>query len=228
MKKLSFTAVFLLVCSGVYATGTPVFDLMNNIHNVESAHQQVLQYQAQLQNMKNATSFSWDDASNTITNLISEVDTLKYYKDEAGSVGAYLNSQSSMQDYRNQECLSCGDTQAFYNREAKTFEAQKRANDARVRGIDHQQASLEADAKKLKTLQTQAQNAEGQMQAIQSANQLASAEANQLLQIRGLMLAGQQAEAAEQAARANREAIQAAGDEKFKSGTLHKSAYKGW
>lgn len=228
MKKGIVGSVFLMVCSVAYPLGTPVFDYLNYIQNIDQKRQQILQYQAQLKNMKNMGSFNWDDASNTMNNLIAEIDTLKYYKEQAGSVGAYLNSQPSMQDYRNQECLSCTDTQTFYAREAKTFEAQKRANDARVRGIEQQQASLEADAQKLKILQAQAQNSEGQMQAIQSANQLASSEVNQLLQIRGLMLAGQQAEAAEQAARANREAIQAAGDEKFRAGTFHKSAEKYW
>lgn len=227
MKEKSFVwAFFIMTCAPAQAMF--VHDYLNYLQNIEQTRRQVLQYDAQLKNMQNMGSFNWDDASNTMNHLIAEIDTLKYYKEQAGSVGAYLNSQPSLQDYRNQECLTCSDTQTFYARESKTFEAQKRANDARVRGIEQQQASLEADAQKLKTLQAQAQGAEGQMQAIQAANQLASHESNQLLQIRGLMLAGQQAEAAEQAARANREAIQAAGDEKFKSGTFHKSPHKGW
>jgi P-type conjugative transfer protein TrbJ len=38
-------------------------------------------------------------------------------------------------------------------------------------------------------LQTQATGAQGQMEAIQAANQLASAQTNQLLQIRSLLVA---------------------------------------
>ena len=68
-------------------------------------------------------------------------------------------------------------------------QAQKQANDGLFKGIDQQQDSLQADARQLERLQSAAQGAVGQMQAIQYANQLASAQGNQLLQIRGLLIA---------------------------------------
>lgn len=97
-----------------------------------------------------------------------------------------------------------------------------------LRGIDKQQQTLKTDAEKLRQLQQQAQNAEGQKQAIQAASQLASAQTNQLFQIRGLLIAQQNAEATRAATVANKEAIQAVGDEQFRTGTFHKSSGKTW
>lgn len=104
--------------------------------------------------------------------------------------------------------------------------AQKRANDAMLKGIDKQQQSLKEDSVKLRTLQSQAQTAQGQKQALQAASQLASQQSHQLLQIRGLLLAQQSAQTTKDAAAANKEAIQNAADERFRSGSYHKSSGK--
>lgn len=70
-------------------------------------------------------------------------------------------------------------------------ESQKRANDALFHGLELQQQALKTDARTLEQLQRRAEGARGQMEAIQFANQLASQQANQLLQIRGLLIAQQ-------------------------------------
>jgi type IV secretion system protein TrbJ len=66
----------------------------------------------------------------------------------------------------------------------------------------------------LADLQTQAAGAKGQMEAIQAANQLASAQTNQLLQIRSLLVAQQNAATTLAHAQADKEAQQIAADEK--------------
>jgi P-type conjugative transfer protein TrbJ len=97
--------------------------------------------------------------------------------------------------------------------ERLSSEAQKKANDALFKGIDSQQTSLQSDARQLQRLQAGAQGSTGQMQAVQFANQLASHQANQLLQIRGVLLAQQAAEVTRATALADREAkAQAAHD----------------
>jgi hypothetical protein len=80
-------------------------------------------------------------------------------------------------------------------------ESQKKANDALFKGLDSTTGSLKADARTLERLQSAAQGASGQMQAIGYANQLASQQANQLLQIRGLLIAQQNAVATKHAGR---------------------------
>ena len=106
--------------------------------------------------------------------------------------------------------------------------AEKRANDAMLKGIDKQQQNLKKDSEKLQVLQSQAQTAQGQKQALQAASQLSSNQAHQLLQIRGLLVAQQNAQAVRDAASVNKEAIQTAGDERFREGVYHKSSGKKW
>ena len=65
----------------------------------------------------------------------------------------------------------------------------------------------------MQRLQSAAQGATGQMQAIGYANQLASQQANQLLQIRGLLIAQQNAVTTRMQAEADREAQQQAARE---------------
>ena len=87
---------------------------------------------------------------------------------------------------------------------------------------------MQRDARQLTTLQHGAQSAQGQMQAIQAANQLASHQANQLLQLRALLIAQQSAEATRAQAVADREAQQAAAGEQFRSGTYRMSPERRW
>ena len=74
---------------------------------------------------------------------------------------------------------------------------------------------MEDDALKLRQLQSSAQGATGQMQALGYASQLASHQANQLLQIRGLLAAQQNVIATRNQVLVDREAQQQAATEKF-------------
>jgi P-type conjugative transfer protein TrbJ len=107
-------------------------------------------------------------------------------------------------------------------------ESQKRANDALFRGLDQQQTNLQSDAARLRTLQSAAQGATGQMQAIGYANQLASHQANQLLQIRALLVAQQNAVATQMQAQADKDAKTQAADEQFRRGTYRASPVRVW
>lgn len=217
----------------------PVFDWANWIENAAIAKQQIEQYKNQLNqynnmldNTKSLSTYQWDDANGIINNLLETTDTLDYYKQQAGSLEGYLNQYQSQDYYQNSPCFNghCSKEELakLKQNQLAASKAQKRANDARLRGIDKQQQNLKQDSQKLKQLQRQAETVEGQKQAIQAANQLASAQTNQLLQIRGLLVAGQNAESARAQAVANKEAIQAAGDERFRAGTFRKSSGKKW
>lgn len=86
------------------------------------------------------------------------------------------------------------------------------------KALDEQQETLQSDADNLADLQTQATGAQGQMEAIQAANQLASAQSNQLLQIRSLLVAQQNAAATLAQTQADKEAQQIVADEKALAG----------
>jgi P-type conjugative transfer protein TrbJ len=135
--------------------------------------------------------------------------------------------------YRSSPCFSsagCSDAElaAIQQNRILASESQKKANDALFRGLDRQQDALRADARTLEQLQSGAQGATGRMQAIQNANQLASEQANQLLQIRGLLIAQQNAIVTRNQALADREAQEAAASEQLRMGTFQKSAVVNW
>lgn len=119
--------------------------------------------------------------------------------------------------------------QALLDAQSNGSEAQKKANDAVLQGVDQQQKTLVNDAANLRSLQSQATGATGQMQAIQAANQLASAQTNQLLQIRGLLVAQQAAAATRAQVVADREAQQAAAAAQLRDGNnIISSPPKNW
>ena len=212
-----------------HAAGIPVIDTANlsqtvisSIEAVAQTLKQIQQYQTQLQQYENMlqntlapAAYIWDSATGTMNQLRSAIDTLNYYKTNLGSIDAYLGKFQDASYYRGSPCFrqgGCTDAEWAAIKENQRFgsEAQKRANDALFRGLDKQQAALEADARTLQRLQGSAQSATGQMQAISYANQLASQQANQLLQIRGLLIAQQNALATRMQVEADREAQQAA------------------
>ena len=87
---------------------------------------------------------------------------------------------------------------------------------------------MQSDARTLEQLQSRAQGADGQMQALGYANQLASQQANQLLQIRGLLIAQQNAVATRMQVEADREAIEQAASEQLRSGDYRASPARNW
>lgn len=231
-----------------FATGAPVFDIANWAQNgqmiinqaneyktqIDQYKNQINQYQNMLDNTRSLTSFEWDNANSIINNLLESTNTIDYYKQEAGGLQGYLDRFQSQDYYQKTACFngrgqcSAEELRKIKQARIEASVAQKRANDAMLKGIDKQQQSLKADSAKLRTLQSQAQNAEGQKQALQASSQLASQQNHQLMQIRGLLMAQQNAQAVKDAASANKEAIQAAGDERFRAGSFHKSSGKKW
>lgn len=249
--------VIALVICGVMPTqaGIPVFDGGNLAQNimtalesvaqtakqVEQYAKQVEQYQLQMQQYQNMLQNTaapvtqiWDQAQATMSALRSTVDTLSYYKQQLGSIDAYLGKFQDVSYYKNSPCFAgggCDDatrSMLLSNQQKYQSESQKKANDALFKGLDKQQDAMETDARTLQRLQSAAQGANGQMQALGYANQLASSQANQLLQIRGLLIAQQNATTTRMQAQADDEAMRAAGSARARSGTYSDSPVKVW
>ncbi|MCE0760922.1 P-type conjugative transfer protein TrbJ [Marinobacter sp. G11] len=222
MKKVRFLAAksAALAISMALTTpmpalaGIPVVDGTNLTQNIMSAMEavaqtlkqiqeyqtQLQQYENQLQNTMAPAAHIWDQAQRTINDLNQATNTLAYYQNQLGSLDAYLGKFQDVAYYRGSPCFSpagCSDAEwaAMDENRRLASESQKRANDAVFRGLEQQQDNLEADARQLVRLQSAAQDADGQLAAIGYANQLASNQANQLLQIRSLLIAQQNAEA---------------------------------
>ncbi|HCG5236782.1 TPA: P-type conjugative transfer protein TrbJ [Vibrio parahaemolyticus] len=216
-------------------SGIPVADGLNLPHNILSAMesvtqtaQQIQQYQTQLQQYENQlkntvapASYIWDQAQATINELNQATNTLAYYQNQLGSLDNYLGKFQDVSYYRNSPCFSaqgCSDTEWAAMKESHRIssESQVSASKAAIKGISQQFKALQNDAKQLEKLQRQAQGAEGQLEAIQYANQFASQQSSQLLQIRSLMTAQYNAVATQIQAETDQEARhQAAHEELF-------------
>ena len=208
-------------------------NVAQTLKQIEQYRTQLQQYENMLQNTAAPTAYVWDQAVSTMNRLRGAIDTLNYYKTQTGSLDAYLSKFQDVSYYRSSPCFNTGCSKAEWdamNRNSAQLgsEAQKRANDAMFRGLDRQQDAIEADARQLQRLQSGAQGVTGQMQAIGFANQLASQQANQLLQIRGLLIAQQNAEATRIQVIADREAQQAVAAEQLRKGKFQPSPPKGW
>lgn len=163
-----------------------------------------------------------------MSQLRGSIDTLSYYKNNLGSIDAYLGKFQDTASYQNSPCYSpsgCTAAQwaAMRNSETLGSQSQKKATDALFQGLDQQQTAMQSDASQLQRLQSSAQGAGGQLEAIGYANQLASHQANQLLQIRGLLIAQQNVIATRNQALADREAKEAAASAQLRTGTYRAS-----
>ena len=223
--------------------GIPVIDGGNLVQNVMSAMEavaqtakQIEQYQTQLQQYENMlqntmapAAYIWDQAQATMNKLLAAQDTLAYYENQLGSLDAYLSKFQDVAYYRGSPCFNgtggCtpAERAAMEQNRALASESQKKANDALFQGIKEQQKALTADARTLEQLQGKAQGATGQLQAIGYANQLASQQANQLLQIRTMLTAQHNAEAARIAAELDAEARGDARAEQMRTWTFRPS-----
>ncbi|QIQ22516.1 P-type conjugative transfer protein TrbJ [Zophobihabitans entericus] len=238
-------ASFLALNMNVSLAGIPVADGLNlgqNIMNVMEAINQTLkqieEYETQLQQYENQLKNSvgpavqiWDKANETMNNLNAAMSKLEQYKRQIGDIDSYLNKFQDVKYYQTAPCLSTGkctaeDIERLNEASAFSAGAVKVSNDAALSTINLQQKSLMADAKQLERLQGAVQGADGQMAALQYSNQLAGNQANQLLQMRALLVAQHNAVITKQAADNDKTAQEAAAIKSVRSGAFVKSTNK--
>jgi len=225
----------------VQTTTTALEEVTQTAKQVQQYATQIQQYQTQIQQYQNMLQNTaapvvqiWDQAQSTMNSLRSTIDTLSFYKQQLGSIDSYLGKFQDINYYKNSACFNGGSCDAVAraalvaNQQKYQSESQKKANDALFKGLDKQQDAMQADAANLQKMQAGAQGATGQMQALGYANQLASSQANQLLQIRGLLMAQQNAATTRAQAMADAEALRAAGSARARSGGYTASPEKAW
>ena len=223
------TALTLTLISGSLSSpalaGIPTFDATNviqttinamesvsqTLQQIEQYQTQIQQYENQLQNTAGPDVYLWDQAQGTVADLLGATDALERYKQQLGSLDEFMSVYQDVDYYGNSPCFTaegCSEQeQAMMERNrGLASQGQKQANDAMLKGLDQQQEALRNDARRLEKLQSSAQGGDGQMQALGFANQFASQQANQLLQIRGMLAAQQTAMVARMQAEADREA----------------------
>ncbi|MET1114431.1 MAG: P-type conjugative transfer protein TrbJ [Comamonas sp.] len=211
-----------------HAGGIPVIDVGNLTQNskialeaalqtakqIEQYKLQFKQYEIMVKDAKVPTRNVWDNATGTMGRLLTAMDTLDQYREQANSLEKHLQQFKDVDGYQasSSSCASARCNGPNWSQMAQEqgrlgARSQKSANDALLRSLDQQQQTMRADAVQLEQLQQGAQGAEGQMQALGAANQLASHVAHQLQQIRALLIAQNTALAARQQAQAGQEAL---------------------
>lgn len=113
---------------------------------------------------------------------------------------AYTSHYRTVADYEKY-ASSYGDDTAV-----ESSRARKAANDAWVEALAADQDVLNADAKNMQEVLKFAKDARGHGRQLQVANSLAATEVDQLMKLRGVMLASEVARAAQTQAQADREA----------------------
>lgn len=194
---------------------------------------QLQQYQTEIQNTVAPAAYLWDQANSSVNQVMGMVNTISNYTSQAGSLANYLAQFQNVSYYRSSPCYSasgCSSSaqQALANNQTTGSAAQKSANDAVFNMLNQQQQQLSTDAANLASLQSSAQGANGQMQALGYANQLASSEINQLMQIRAILITQQTAAATRAEVVNDQEAQKQAADALFLSGKLTKSSGQSW
>jgi len=196
------TALFLS-SQNANATGIPVVDTVHNgtsmlvlTEELAQTAKQIQEYKTQydqyMQQMKDAAApalYIWDQANSTISKIRGLTGMLDGYVNRYGNIERYLSQFKDLNYWRNSECYKFGgctaeELQEVHDAIAFGSESQNESNSDFMRVLEQQQDALEQDASTLEDLQEQAGDADGHMKALQAANQLASAQAAQILQLR--------------------------------------------
>lgn len=226
MKIMSTKLVVLIFALNInfcMGAGIPVIDAGNLTQNILSAMEavnqtlkQIEQYETQLQQYENQLKNTagpafeiWDRANETIDNLNNAMKKLEYYKNQIGTFDDFLANYRSIDNYRTMPCISDGkcDAQDLENIDKIKYfnlESTRKSQEAAFATIRDQQKSLSNDAKQLSKLQNAVAGADGQMASLQYGNQLASNLANQLIQMRALLVTQYNAITTKEAAEHNK------------------------
>lgn len=249
MKKIAIFAAktALIACvsfsaSQVRASGIPVLDaanlsqsVMDVIETIQQGLTQVEQYATQLQQFEQEVQntiapavYVWDKANQYVQlgqNIMGEV---KSFADNPSALESYFDKYQNPGTYRSSPCYGLtGCTpeqrQALNDRRDWQYRSSQSALESQVRMLAQEFKQMRSDSNNLEEIQRGTEGAQGRMQAAQAANQLAANTANQLLALRGLMVAAQQAEATRTQQVIDQEASQAAADAAATAGTFQPS-----
>lgn len=199
-----------------YAQGIPVIDVASIAQMVS----QLTMLQNQFSNMQSNTrtpeQYMWANVQRSMNELIQLSNAINSIKNQYGGLNSALAIFRNYGYYRVSPCITgqalCNDAawQEVLRGQIASTDIKKTTNDALARGIESQEHQIPLDANHLQVLQERTSTATGRMEAIQYANQLAAHQANQMLQLRQLMVAQYTAEEAKNQAENDKTAMQQA------------------
>jgi hypothetical protein len=216
------------------AGGIPVADGLNlsqNIvtaaNNVRQALQQVQQYRIQLEQYQTQykqymmqvrdmqswsdANYTWENVQDVLDNLNDITNKIEYYDDTVRDIHGYLEKFQDVAYYEHSPCFTddgCSDAERELieiNRRNASKD-QKQANDAMFEMVQKQKEQLRMDSSNLEQERQRASTAKEQKAILAHANQFALEQTKQLMQIRALLVAQQEAVSAEMRRNADEEA----------------------
>jgi P-type conjugative transfer protein TrbJ len=200
------------------------------LNSVRSVAQQISAYNLQLQQyaneMKQATGLA--DIARVYQQFQQTQQQLQQLYGQFGNGGSLQNYLQQFQSVNYWSQVPPGNySQAANASLNQNSQTQKDYNDGWAKGLAQHQQLLAQDAAALERAQTNANTAEGQMQAIQASAQINAAVAQQLLEIHALMVQQQEALQARQASQVNQEAMAKAYNDKLTGAGTTYTAHDG-
>ena len=176
-------------------TITAIESVEQTLKQIEEYKTQLMQYENMIRNTLAPPAYIWAKVEYAMTKLINLTNTIRYYEQQYGGLDSYMQRFRNTDYYRSSPCFSlqekCNEGAWNLLKEGQntSTDAQKKANDSLLRGLSEHQNQIPPDAAHLQILQQKTESAQGQMEALQYANQLAAYQANQLLQMRQMLIA---------------------------------------
>lgn len=203
-------------------------NFMTTIESVAQTAKQIEEYKTQLEQLetqiKNLVSVPqeiYDNVNSTIQSLNSAMKTMEGYKQKFGNLEGLLEEyKASYKDhicFKSTSSCSQSEKQQLLQQEQKVIDYQKSMNDDLFKGIENQMNQITKDGQKLDRIQQQAQGAEGNLEALQSANQLSASTNQQLLQLRQMINQKMLSEGAKRQEEIDQQAKDRAADEQMRN-----------
>jgi P-type conjugative transfer protein TrbJ len=184
-----------------YSSGVPVVDVVNFVQNtitaIEAVSQTANQLQAyraqlkqledQIRNTSTPSTYLWSEAEMTMRNIRRLQWQLSDIYLTVGSLDAYLNNFRGLDYYRGQMNNPHATRDDILRSEEWAMTEKRQEHERTMRALDARQTALQKDSAMLDQLSRRAGAAEGRMEALQYANQFASLQNAQLLQMRGVV-----------------------------------------
>lgn len=200
-------------------TVTAIENVKQTLKQIEQYKTQLMQYENMIRNTLAPPAYLWAQAQYSMNKLIYLTNTLRYYEQQYGGLDGYMQRFRNVEFYRSSPCFDlqgkCNDTawKLLQDGQNTSTDAQKNANDSLLRGLSEHQNQIPLDAAHLQVLQQRTESAQGQMEALQYANQLAAYQANQLLQMRQMLIVQHNATNTQSQAEVDQKAMQQAARE---------------
>lgn len=203
------------------AGGIPVADGLNlnqNIvtaaNNVRQVLQQVQQYRLQLEQYQTQyeqykmqvqeakswaeAKYTWENVQDVLDDLNDITNKIEYYDDTVRDIHGYLEKFQDVAYYEHSPCFTaegCSDAEreVMEENKRKSSENQNEANKAMFEMIQKQKEQLRLDSSSLEQERQRASTAKDQKAILAHANQFALEQTKQLMQIRALLVAQQEA-----------------------------------